>query len=96
MEEQVYLCRLYDYYGVLLTEKQQNYFESYYFDNLTLQEISENANVTRNAIHKSLKEVLEKLKEYESKLHLLEKRDKLDDILSTLDKKLKEQIENNL
>lgn len=96
MEEQVYLCRLYDYYGVLLTEKQQNYFESYYFDNLTLQEISENAKVTRNAIHKSLKEVLEKLKEYESKLHLLEKRDKLDDILSTLDKKVKEQIENNL
>ena len=57
MDNQVLLSILYDYYGELLTDKQQNYFKDYYFDNLTLSEISENYNISRNAIHKSLKEI---------------------------------------
>ena len=32
------LTIVYDYYGELLTEKQQLYFEDYYFNNLSLQE----------------------------------------------------------
>ena len=42
MQKQILLTILYDYYGVLLTEKQQNYFKDYYFNNLSLSEISEN------------------------------------------------------
>ena len=55
MEKEIYLTILFDYYGELLTEKQQTYFKNYYFDNLSLAEISENLNVSRNAIHKELK-----------------------------------------
>ena len=33
------LTILYDYYGELLTSKQQLYFEDYYFNNLSLKEI---------------------------------------------------------
>ena len=65
MDNQVLLNILYDYYGELLTDKQKNYFKDYYFDNLTLSEISENYNISRNAIHKSLKEIEEKLFYYE-------------------------------
>ena len=36
MEETIYLSTLFDYYGVLLTDKQRLYFEDYYFNNLTL------------------------------------------------------------
>ena len=42
MEERNYLIILYDYYGELLTDKQRMYFEDYYFNNLSLGEISEN------------------------------------------------------
>ena len=42
MEEQILLTNIYDYYKELLTNKQQNYFEEYYFNNLSLSEISEN------------------------------------------------------
>ena len=35
MDKKLYLVNLYDYYGVLLTEKQQQYFENYYFDDLS-------------------------------------------------------------
>ena len=40
MDERLYLINLYDYYGDLLTQKQKDYFEEYYFNNLTLLEIS--------------------------------------------------------
>jgi len=82
---------LYDYYGDLLTDTQKEYFEDYYFNNLTLQEISENNNVSKNNASKIIKGALEKLSNYEDKLKLIEKRKKIEEILK--DKKILEQIE---
>lgn len=70
MEKEIYLTNLYDYYKVLLTEKQREYFEDYYFDNLTINEIAENNEVSKAVISKTLIEVKEKLDDYEAKLHL--------------------------
>ncbi len=92
MDNQVLLNILYDYYGELLTDKQKNYFKDYYFDNLTLSEISENYNISRNAIHKSLKEIEEKLLYYEEKLKLYEKNIKIKKIIANLDDDLKNKI----
>ena len=92
MDNQVLLSILYDYYGELLTDKQKNYFKDYYFDNLTLSEISENYNISRNAIHKSLKEIEEKLLYYEEKLKLYEKNIKIKKIIANLDDDLKNKI----
>ena len=93
MNDIVYLSDLYDYYGELLTEKQQEYFEDYYFNNLTLAEIAENNNISRNAIHKQIKDALNKLEIFEQKLKLLEKRKQIQEIIKNLDDKLKEKIE---
>ena len=93
MDDIVYLSELYDYYGELLTEKQQEYFEDYYFNNLTLAEIAENNNISRNAIHKQIKDALNKLEIFEQKLKLLNKRKKIQEIIKNLDDKLKEKIE---
>lgn len=94
MKEQIYLTCLYDYYKNLLTEKQQIYFEEYYFNNLSLAEISDNYNISRNAIHKQLKEVENKLKEYEQKLNLYENSLKIKELIKYIDENLKEKIEN--
>ena len=83
MEESIYLNNLYDYYKVLLTDKQKEYFESYYFDNLTMDEIAENNGVSKNAISKSLIEIKDKLYEYENKLNLFSNKEKIKDILDT-------------
>ena len=40
MDKTIYLINLYDYYEGLLTEKQKEYFKDYYFDNLSLSEMS--------------------------------------------------------
>ena len=57
MNEREYLIILYDFYGELLSDKEREYFEDYYFNNLSLGEISENEDVSRNAVHKSIKQV---------------------------------------
>ena len=91
MEDRIYLINLYDYYGDLLTTKQKEYFESYYFDNLSLTEISENTGVSRNAVHKQLKETKDLLEHYEKVLNLNKKKIKINDIIKDID--IKEQIE---
>lgn len=93
MEDILYFTNLYDYYGELLTEKQRIYFEEYYFQNLTLQEISENYNISRNAVHKQIKEVEMKLEFYEEKLGLYKRYIELEKCLNKIsDQKLKEEI----
>ncbi|MGN1312514.1 MAG: YlxM family DNA-binding protein [Bacilli bacterium] len=97
MKEREYLIILYDFYSELLNDKQRQYFEDYYFNNLSLGEISENENVSRNAIHKNIKAVENKLYFYEEKLKLYQKSQELTNIANTIeDKNLKERIKNIL
>ena len=90
------LTILYDYYGELLTSKQQEYFEDYYFNNLSLQEIGENYNISRNAVYNSLKEIEKKLNHYENVLKLYEKSKIIEELIIDLDddkqNKIKELI----
>lgn len=93
MNNRIRYINLYDYYGDLLTEKQKEYFEDYYFNNLTLAEIAENLEVSRNAIHKQLKEAEKNLDYFEEILNLYEKSIKIKEIIIDLDKEIKEKIE---
>lgn len=85
---------LYDYYGELLTRKQQDFFEDYYFNNLTLQEIADNNEISRNAVHKTLSTIEKKLKYYEKILRLYEKSKRIKKIIENLDTETKERINN--
>ena len=93
MEEVIYLNELYDFYGSLLTDKQRDYFENYYFNNLSLGEMAENYNVSRNTIHKQLKIVEERLKYYEENLELVKKSKKAIELVKKInDQKLRDEI----
>lgn len=83
---------LFDYYGELFTEKQKDYFKDYYFNNLTLQEIADNNNVSRNAVHKNIKEILSKLDYYEEKLKLYSNKNKIEKLIENLNEDIKEKI----
>lgn len=87
MEDRNYIIILYDFYGELFSNKQREYFESYYFDNLSLQEISDNLNISRNAIHKGIKSMVSKLYFYEDVLKLYEKNQKLNEIIREIENK---------
>ena len=96
MDNRDYLIILYDFYGDLFSEKQREYFEYYYFNNLSLGEISDNIGISRNAIHKVIKNMDDKLLFYEEKLQLYKKSLKIKKIISSLDDDLKKEIEELL
>ena len=94
MKELVYYTMLYDIYGNLLTNKQKEYFEAYYFNNLSLSELANIYNISRNAIHKQLKETINKLENYESNLKLALKNEMLESIITEIsDEELKRKIQ---
>ena len=95
MEEyNLYIISLYDIYNSLLTDKQKLYFEDYYFNNLSISEMSENYEVSRNAIHKQIKEVNSKLEDFELKLKIKEKNIKLKELINKIDdSKLRLELE---
>lgn len=93
MDKKIYLNNLYDYYSELFTDKQKEYFEDYYFNDLSLSEIAENNNVSRNAVHGQIKIIEEKLEYYESILNLYEKACKIRAIIEDIEEEKKNKIE---
>lgn len=97
MEEFVYYNNLFDIYGSLLTEKEQVTFRDYYQEDLSLSEIANENNVSRAAVQKTIKTVLDKLKYYEDMLHIYDKNVRLREILNQNDINLvKKEIEKIL
>lgn len=81
MEKFIYYNLLFDLYGSLLTDKERNYFALYYEENLTLQEIADNYKVSKSYIGNMIKKIEIKLVGLESKLHILEKKQDLENLL---------------
>ena len=77
-----HIISLYDVYKELLTEKQRDYFESYYYNDMSLSEIAEISSVSRNAVFSSLKQIETILAEYEEKISLSKKNEKLQTIIA--------------
>lgn len=90
MDKKVQISMLCDIYGKLLTEKQFEFINDYYNNDLSLSEIAENNNITRQAVRDIIKKGERKLFEYEEKLLFMKKtltqEQKIQAILSELTK----------
>lgn len=96
MEDRIKISILMDYYRELLTEKQKNVMELYYNQDLSLSEIGELTNTSRQAIHDTIKRCNRLLTDYEDKLKFVEKIYKIKENRTLLIKKinsLEEDIE---
>ena len=82
--ERIYLNNLYDIYQSLLTLKEIKIFQSYYIEDLSLQEIATNEKVSRTAISKTLERTKNKLLKLENNLHIY--KDKEDIKKALIDK----------
>ena len=68
-----YASMLYDFYGSLLNESQEEVMKLYHEDNLSLSEIAEELGTSRQAVHYTLKKAEKALEKYEEKLGLIAK-----------------------
>ena len=64
---------LYDFYGPLLTEHQQEVYEMAVYENLSLSEIADEKGISRQGVHDLIKRCGKTLEEYEEKLHLVKR-----------------------
>ena len=74
------IIELYDIYGLLLTDKQRMYFEEYYFMDLSLQEIADNYEISKNGVFDQIKRTIHTLEIYEEKLMLRKKIEKINSL----------------
>ena len=73
MEKLLQVTYLYDFYGQLLTEKQEKIFRRYHLEDLSLSEIATEEDVSRQSIHDTIRQAERKLTSYEQKLGLVER-----------------------
>ena len=77
MEKIVEQGILYDFYGELLTEHQRQIYEDAVFNDMSLSELASDYGISRQGIHDLLKRCDKTLLAYESKLHLVERFEKV-------------------
>lgn len=73
MDKNIKISILCQIYGKLLTKKQYQVLDDYYNNDLSLSEIAENLNITRQAVRDNIKKGENKLFEYEEKLNVMKK-----------------------
>lgn len=102
MEEKVRISILLEIYGKLLTEKQYEFMDYYYNQDLSLSEIGDNNDITRQAVRTILLKSKKKLEEYENQLKFMQKEEKIKKCIEELEetnadkkilKKIKQQID---
>lgn len=74
MDKNVEIALLLDFYGNMLTERQREIMNLYYEDNLSLSEIAEELNISKQGVSDSLKRSEKVLYDTESKLKLMEQQ----------------------
>lgn len=71
LDELIYLSLLYDFYGELLNDNKKRVFEDYILNDLSLSEIADQLDITRQGVHDIVKRCTKELRDYEHKLALV-------------------------
>ncbi len=90
IKRRVEIAVLVKYYGAILTEKQREIINMYVDNNLSFKEVSDELNITRQAVKDALDNAIETLENTENKLQFIARDDK---IKKLLENKLSNQID---
>lgn len=85
LEQRNRLAALYDFYGSLLTEKQQDMFHLYYLEDYSFGEIADRYEISRTAVYDLIRRTDQLLEKYEDHLHLAEKAARQKRLLTQLE-----------
>ena len=84
MDKKVEVSILIEIYGNILTNKQLDILDNYYNMDLSLSEIAQNNEITRQAVRDIIKKGERKLFEFEEKLQIMKKMQKQEKQISSI------------
>lgn len=96
MTEREYILNLYEIYKNLLSSRECEYFEDYYYEDNSLNEIAETKEVSKSYVGKIVNQICDKLKDFENKLSIYNKNEKIKNIIKDLDIEIRSKIEEIL
>lgn len=73
MEDILMQTLLFDFYGELLTDKQQQVYQQVMQEDYSLSEVAQQMHISRQGVHDMIRRCRKALEEYEAKLHLVER-----------------------
>lgn len=95
MEKNVRMAILFDYYGEMLTDKQKEYFDLYYSENLSLSEIAENDGISRQGVRDVIVRAETIMEDAEAKLGMIRQHQELEANLADVEAYLTEIAQLN-
>lgn len=86
MKNQAYrMTLLYDFYGDLLTDRQKEFYDLYYNEDLSLAEIAENYGITRQGVRDVIVRAEALLTEIEDKTGIIRRFHKMQEYIQTIE-----------
>ena len=95
MDKHIQISMLWQIYGKLLTKKQYDVLNDYYNNDLSLSEIAENNNISRQGVRDLIKKGEDKLFDYEEKLNIMKKNTESERTIQTVLAQLSKIQENS-
>ncbi|MEQ2443558.1 YlxM family DNA-binding protein [Pseudoflavonifractor intestinihominis] len=87
MKNQAYrMALLFDFYGDMLTDRQKEFFDLYYNEDLSLAEIAENYDITRQGVRDVIVRAEGIMQELEDKTGIIRRFQKMQSQLSDIDR----------
>ena len=91
MKNQTYrMTMLFDFYGELLTDRQKEFFDLYYNEDLSLAEIAENEGISRQGVRDIITRGSKQLSETEAAVGLVKKEAKQTQLLRAFRSRFKD------
>lgn len=88
LSKKMEIADLFAFYGELLTDKQKDVLSLHCLDDLSLGEIAEDLNISRQGVYDSVKRSAKILQDYEDKLGLMDKFKKNTKLLNDISSKM--------
>lgn len=89
LERTVKVGTLFDFYGELLTDRQQEMVRLYFYHDLSLGEVADECEISRQAVYDNLQRAEKALENYEEKLGLVARykyiQHQIDDLTEVVD-----------
>lgn len=87
MKNQTYrMTMLFDFYGELLTERQREFFDLYYNEDLSLSEIAENSGISRQGVRDVIVRAESAMQEIEDKTGLIRRFLQMQEHIAAIEK----------